>query len=144
MNNSVKKLIRVAGIFLIVAIASFGNAIAQDKAAAPKAAPAKADAPKAEAPKKGEPVRKVLLENESVNVFDVTFRPGDVSTSRARPARMIYYFTSGTFHLTFADGKTEERSFKAGEAVWRSAETVEVKNNGKSVVHVMVVTPKTK
>ena len=92
MNNSVKKLIRVAGIFLIVAIASFGNAIAQDKAAAPmaeapKAVAAKADAPKAEAPKKGEPVRKVLLENESVNVTDVTFRPGDVSASRSRPAR---------------------------------------------------------
>ena len=149
MNNSVKKLIRVAGIFLIVAIASFGNAIAQDKAAAPKAeAPkavaAKADAPKAEAPKKGEPVRKVLLENESVNVIDVTFRPGDVSASRSRPARLIYYFTTGSLHLTFADGKTEVRSFKAGEAVWRSAETVEVKNNGKSIVHLMQVTAKTK
>ena len=103
-----------------------------------------ADTPKAEAPKKGEPVVKTLLDNDSVNEIDATFQPGDVSTSRSRSARLVYYFTSGTFHLTFADGKTEERSFNPGEAVWRSAETIEIKNNGKSVVHVMVVTPKTK
>ena len=149
MNNSVKKLIRVAGIFLIVAVASVGNAIAQDKAAAPKAAApkaatAKTDAAKAEAPKKGEPVRKILLDNESVNVIDVTFQPGDVSTSRSRPPRTVYYFTTGTLSLTHADGKKEERSFKAGEAVLRGAETVEVKNNTKSVVHLLQVTSKTK
>lgn len=144
MNNFAKYSARFFVMISLLAMAGMGNAIAEDKAAAPKVAAPSVEASKAAAPKKGEPVRKTLLDNESVNVIDVTFEPGDVSTSKSRPARMVYYFTAGTLHLSYADGKTEDRTFKAGEAVWRSAEIIEVKNTGKSVVHLLQVTPKTK
>ena len=117
-----------------------GVAYAQDKAAPPKVDAAEM----AEAPKKGEPIRKELIDNESVNVIDVTFKPGDVSTSRARPGRVIHYLTSAELTVTTPDGKSEVRKFKAGETVWRAAETIEAKNTGKTTVRLIQVTPKAK
>lgn len=117
-----------------------GVAYAQDKAAPPKV-----DAPKvAEAPKKEVPIRKELIDNESVNVVDVTFKPGDVSTSRARPGRVVHFLTSGQLQVTTPDGKSEVRKFKAGETVWRAAETTEYKNTSKTTVRLIQVIPKAK
>ena len=117
-----------------------GVAYAQDKAAPPKV-----DAPKmAEAPKKGQVIRKDLIDNESVSVIDVTFRPGDVSASRARPGRVVHYLTSGEITVTTPDGKSEVRKFKAGETVWRAAETTENKNTGKTQVRLIQVIAKAK
>lgn len=134
MNQRTQRLAPVMLVLSLLAFACPGAATAQEKAAGPKV----------EAPKKGEPSRKQLIENESTSVIDVTFMPGDVSSSRARPGRVIHYFTSGELLLTFPDGKTELRKFKAGETAWRPAETCEVKNTGKSPVRLLQMVPKSK
>ena len=134
MKSRANLLFNIIVALSLSAVAGMGIALAQDKAASPKV----------EAPKKGEPVRTQVIDNESVSVIDVTFQPGDVSASRARPARVVHYFTAGEFLLTFADGKTETRKFKAGETVWRGAETIAVKNVSKTRVRLLQVTPKSK
>ncbi|HEX4857673.1 MAG TPA: hypothetical protein VFV17_01565 [Usitatibacteraceae bacterium] len=118
----------------LLAVCNADTALAQDKVAGPKV----------EAPKKGEPTRTPLIDNESVSVIEVKFLPGDVSSSRQRPGRVIHYITGGQFLLTYPDGKTEVRKFKAGETIWRAAETTEVKNNGKSTVRLVQVVAKSK
>ena len=102
-------------------------AMAQDKAKDMKAAPAA----KAE---KGKSVLKELVNNDKVRVFEVTFKPGDVSTTAARPARVIRALKGGTLTATAADGKTEKRTFKTGEVRYFDAETAPttLKNEGKS------------
>ena len=116
----------------LAALAGSGVALAQDKAAAPKA----------QAPAKGEPTVTRLIDNESVTASDVTFKPGDVSAIRARPARVIHYVTSGEMTVTFQDRKSEVRKFKAGDTVWRAAENVEAKNATKKPIRLIQVIPK--
>ena len=134
MNNFAKYMARFLGIMVLLTMTGMGNAVAQDKGAAPKA----------DAPKKGEPVNKVLVDNEQVKAYEATFKPGDVSPSRERKSRIVHYFTSGTLQRTNPDGKTENRVFKAGDTIWIETGTFAVKNTGKTTVRLLVVEPKSK
>ena len=132
-----KKHLQIVSSFAVAlafaALAGSGVALAQDKAAAPKA----------QAPAKGDPTVTMLIENESVTTADVTFKPGDVSSMRPRPARVIHYVTAGEMTVTFHDGKSEVRKFKAGDTVWRAAENIEAKNATKKPIRLVQVIPKT-
>ena len=134
MKQLANFLLQVIVLSSLPVLFNIGSAIAQDKVVGSKVV----------APKKGEPVRMPVIENENVGVIEVTFRPGDISSSRARPGRVIHYHTAGQLLLTFPDGKTELRKFKAGETAWRNAETCEVKNTGKGPVRLLQVVPKSK
>lgn len=100
------------GLFTIALAAAFvlGSTptTAQDKAKDAKAAPAM----KAE---KGKAVQKVLLDNDKVRVFEVTFKPGDEGENIARPYRINRALKGGTLQRTYADGKTEKVEWKTGE-----------------------------
>lgn len=133
MKNHLQIVARFVAALAVAALAGSGVASAQDKAAAPKAA----------APAKGEPTVTMVIENDSVSTADVTFKPGDVSAMRARPARVIHYVTGGALTVTSQDGKSEVRKFKAGETVWRAAENVEVKNATNKPIRLVQVIPKT-
>ena len=132
MKRYLQIVSRFAVALAFAALAGSGVALAQDKAAAPKA----------QATAKGEPTVTRLIENESVTASDVTFKPGDVSAIRARPARVIHYVTSGEMTVTFQDGKSEVRKFKAGDTVWRAAENIEAKNATKKPIRLIQVIPK--
>jgi quercetin dioxygenase-like cupin family protein len=132
MTNHLRIIARFMVGIAFVALAGPGAAWAQDKAAAPKA----------QAPAMGEPTVTKLIDNESVTATDVTFKPGDVSSARPRPGRVIHYVTSGEFTVTSADGKSEVRKFKAGETVWRAPENVAVKNATKKSIRLIQVIPK--
>jgi hypothetical protein len=109
-------------------------AFAQDKAKDAKAAPAA----KAE---KGKVVRKVLLENAKVIVFEATYQPGDANTTIAsNTTRVVRSLTGGTLETTSADGKKETKVRKVGE-VWISepGQTYTNTNVGKNVVTHYVV-----
>ena len=134
MKQRTSVLLQVIVALSFSVLFNIDSAIAQEKVVGPKV----------EAPKKGEPLRMPLIENESVGVIEVTFRPGDISSSRARPGRVIHFHTTGQLLVTFPDGKTELRKFKAGETVWRIAETTEVKNTGKGPVRLLQVVAKSK
>jgi hypothetical protein len=91
-----------------------------------------------------EAVLKVVLENDSVRVLDVRFPPGAVNKMRERPDRVIHYFTPAHWIETYADGRKIEKTRKAGETVFGSAETTEVENVGKSEVHLLSIQLKSK
>ena len=132
MKRHLQIVTRFAVALAFAALAGSGVALAQDKAAKPKA----------QAPAKGEPTVTMMIENESVTTADVTFKPGDVSSMRARPARVIHYVTAGELTVTYQDGKSEVRKFKAGDTVWRAAENIEAKNATKKPIRLIQVIPK--
>ena len=132
MKRHLQIVTRFAVALAFAALAGSGVALAQDKAATPKA----------QAAAKGEPTVTMMIENESVTTADVTFKPGDVSSIRARPARVIHYVTAGELTVTYQDGKSEVRKFKAGDTVWRAAENIEAKNATKKSIRLIQVIPK--
>ena len=83
-------------------------------------------------------VDKTLLENEKVRVVEVRFKPGAVSKMQDRSSRAVYYVTDAHFKITMPDGKTVERSLKAGSAAWRDQDTTEVTNTGKNEARLIV------
>jgi hypothetical protein len=122
----------VSAIMLAGVVAS--PAMAQDKAKEAKAAPAA----KAE---KGTPLRKVLVDNAKVVVYEVTYRPGDENTAIvSTTSRVVRALTGGTTQWTFADGKKETKVRKAGD-VWiaEPGPAYTNKNIGKTVFKIYVV-----
>jgi hypothetical protein len=82
---------------------------------------------------------KVLLENAKVKVFEITFRPGDISQSQLRPNRVVHYKTSGKLTRIYPDGKMVDRTFTAGDTAWIEADTYAVKNTGMMTVKLMII-----
>lgn len=134
MNYFANYLSRMLALLLFFAVAGMGSAVAQDKSPAAKAS----------ASKKGEPVVKVLIDNDKVRAYSTTFKPGDTSPSRARVQRVIHYMNAGTLQRIYPDGKTEDRKFKAGDVVWVEPATYGVKNTGKTTVQLYGVEVKSK
>ena len=132
-----KHLIRLFASLVVPAfmLAVANPAIAQDKGKDAKAAPAA----KAE---KGQVTRKVLLENDKAQVFEVTFKPGD--ENKAVPSslyRIVRALSGGTIQRTYADGKTEKVEWKTGEVRMNepTKQTYIAKNVGKTNIVLYVV-----
>ncbi len=85
---------------------------------------------------------KQVLENDKVKVSEVTFKPGEGSSSRQRPARVTHAISGGTMMRIYPDGKTEKKVWKTGDTRWFPQETFGNKNVGKTVVRFLVVQPK--
>ena len=99
----------------------------------------KAMAAKAE---KGMATRKVLLDNDKVQVFEVQFKPGD--ENKAIPSssfRVVRALKGGTLIRTYADGKTENVEYKTGEVKLNepTKTTFTAKNVGKTDIELYVV-----
>ncbi len=82
---------------------------------------------------------KVLLDNDRVRVVRVVTKPGEKLEMHSHPANIVYSMTSGKAKFTSADGKTEERELKAGQAVWSDAVTHSTENVGTSESRVLVI-----
>ena len=80
---------------------------------------------------------KVTLDNDRVRVLDIHMKPGQTSPMHSHPAYLIYCVTPGKIRFTMPDGKTADVDFKAGETMWRDAETHEPQNIGDTEVHVL-------
>jgi len=78
---------------------------------------------------------KVLLDNEHVRVLDVHAKPGEKVAMHSHPASTLYYLTDGKLKITYPDGRIEERTVKAGTAVWSDAVTHAVENVGTNDFH---------
>ncbi len=79
---------------------------------------------------------KVLLENEHVRVLDFHFKPGETVGMHSHPAAsVVYYLTDAKVKYTYPDGRTEERTVKAGTAFWIEAVRHDVQNVGANEVH---------
>ena len=65
---------------------------------------------------------KVEAENDQVRILRVTYGPHEKSVMHEHPAAVAVALTDAVVKFTLADGKTEERRFKAGQAVFMPAE----------------------
>jgi hypothetical protein len=118
MNQSVALL---TAALLIAA----GPALAQDKAKAPQR------------------VQKSLIDNAKVRAYESISKPGEVSSSVARPYRIVRVLEGGTSQRTFDDGKTQTVQYKTG-AVFEAGpdKPYAAKNIGKTTIVLYVVSPK--
>ena len=64
---------------------------------------------------------KVEFENDQVRVLRISYGPGEKSVMHEHPGAVAVRLTSGPFKMTYPDGKTEERTGKAGQVMWTPA-----------------------
>jgi quercetin dioxygenase-like cupin family protein len=106
---------------------------------------ANADTPKKAPPAYRDPavvakdVYKLLLENDRVRVFDVTFKPGQRAEMHDHPDHVVFIIDDATMRLTGADGKSQDVPLKGGQAIFLPAGPHAVVNIGKKVAHNIVV-----
>jgi quercetin dioxygenase-like cupin family protein len=64
---------------------------------------------------------KVEFENEKVRVLRISYGPHEKSEMHSHPPMIAVFFTDQQSRHTFADGKSEELSGKAGEVRYMEA-----------------------
>ena len=89
-------------------------------------------------------VYKLVMENDRVRVFDVTFKPGQRAEMHAHPDHVVYVLDDATIELTGPDGKSQQVSLKAGQVIFLKAGSHAAENVGKKPAHNLVVELKAK
>ena len=82
---------------------------------------------------------KVELENAQVRVLRITIGPHEKTAMHEHPPYVSVFLTEGHVKVALADGKTEERHFKAGEAYWNAGEKHVVENVGDKPLETVMV-----
>ena len=83
-------------------------------------------------------VAKPKLENDRVRVLGATFKPGDVAKMHHHPDNVMYVIKGGKLKMT-SEGKSEEKEFTEGQAVFSKAQDHEIEHTGKTTVEIIVV-----
>lgn len=96
----------------------------------------------ANAPDKKEPwpgvTKTVLLDNEQVNISEVSFAPGAVATWHSHPQYTAYAVTDVTMKVEIKGQEAIVAELKAGQAMWSPAVTHQTSNAGKKPFTVIV------
>ena len=102
-----RRSIRVTTCVALFALSAFGAAsvMAQDPA------------------KVASNLYKVRLNNARVRVLEVTGKAGQKAPLHKHPGYVVYNLADGSVRFTDAKGVTTDASLKAGEAMWRDAES---------------------
>jgi len=66
---------------------------------------------------------KVRLDNARVRVLEVTGKPGQKSPLHVHPDYVVYDLSDGKVRFTDAKGTASDADMKAGDVMWRGAET---------------------
>ena len=82
---------------------------------------------------------KVEFENDRVRVLRVNYGSKEKSIMHQHPEGVVIALTDTQTKFTLADGKTEERGFKAGETLWTPAGTHLPENLGEKPMQVILV-----
>src|SRR5713101_3302474 len=98
------RFVSLALIFLAAGLFTATSAMAQD--------PVKVD------PKH----YKVELENKQVRVLRINYGPREKSVMHGHPATVAVFLTEGRARFSFPDGKSEERTWSAGQSLFIPAE----------------------
>jgi hypothetical protein len=94
------------------------------------------------AQEKGTQTTKLLVDNEKYRVNETRAKPGEKNNMQKRSDRIIVHLSAGKQKLTCADGKSEEREFKAGSAEYRKADECQAVNIGTTETHNLVISTK--
>lgn len=84
----------------------------------------------------------VVLENTQVRVLRYHDDPGARTRQHHHPDSLLYALSSFRRRLTFPDGTTRERDFKAGDVMWVPAQTHIGENTGATPTEVLLVEPR--
>lgn len=81
---------------------------------------------------------KVLLENETVEVSELTFPPGFKGHAHSAPVNEMAYVLEGEFTVIVPEGK---RLLKAGEVDWAAKGTIHTaRNDSTKPARILVIT----
>ncbi len=81
----------------------------------------------------------VVFENDQVRVLRITYGPHEKSVMHEHPSGVAVLLTDDRVKMTFPDGKTEESSAKAGEAIWVKGVTHLPENLSDEPLELMLV-----
>jgi len=81
----------------------------------------------------------VTFENEQVRVLKISYGPKEKSVMHEHPNSVAVFLTDGQIKFTFADGKTQEISVKAGHSVWDAAGKHLPENMGDKPFEVVLI-----
>jgi quercetin dioxygenase-like cupin family protein len=81
----------------------------------------------------------VLTDNAQVRVLKVHYGPHEKSVMHSHPATVAVFLSSGNGRFTFPDGKTQELTFKLGDAQYNAATTHLPENTGDQAFDVIVI-----
>lgn len=82
--------------------------------------------------------KKILLDNEHVNVAEVTFAPGAVADWHSHPQYTAYAITDVKMKVEIKDKEPATVDLKAGQDIWSPAVTHKTSNVGKKPFTVIV------
>jgi quercetin dioxygenase-like cupin family protein len=82
---------------------------------------------------------KVEFENEWVRVLRASYGPNEKSVMHQHPEGLAISLSDTNGKFTLGDGKTENRTFKAGQVRWTPAETHMPENTGGKPFEVILV-----
>jgi quercetin dioxygenase-like cupin family protein len=82
--------------------------------------------------------KKVLVDNEKVNISEVTFAAGAVATWHSHPQHTVYAVTDVTMQVEEKGKETAVVEVKAGQAMYMPAVTHQTSNVGKKPFTVIV------
>ncbi|MBW4358877.1 cupin domain-containing protein [Flavobacterium taihuense] len=82
--------------------------------------------------------KKVLFDNEHVNVSEVTFAPGAVADWHSHPQYTAYAKTDVKMKVEIKEKEPSVVDLKAGQAIWSPAVTHKTSNVGKKPFTVIV------
>ena len=63
---------------------------------------------------------KVVLENDQVRVLRISYGPHEKSVMHEHKPGVLVFLTDGEGSMTFADGRKEDFTFKAGGVGWEN------------------------
>jgi quercetin dioxygenase-like cupin family protein len=81
----------------------------------------------------------VKLDNAKVRVLDALLPPGAKEQMHSHPSSIVYVLSNGTFRSHTPDGKTTDRTVKAGDVLYREPLTHWSENIGTTPLHMIVV-----
>lgn len=86
---------------------------------------------------------RVEFENDQVRVLRARYGPGEKSVMHAHPNALAVFLTDAHVKFTFADGKSQETTNKAGTVMWTPATVHLPENVGDQPLEVIVLELKT-
>lgn len=82
---------------------------------------------------------RVETENAQVRVLRVHYGPHEKSVMHSHPATVVVFLTDAKIQFTFADGKTQESSGKAGQTMYTAAQAHLPENIGEKPFEAIVI-----
>lgn len=81
---------------------------------------------------------KVLINNDKVNVEEVTFAPGAVADWHSHPQHTVYAVNDVNMRVEVEGKEASTANLKAGQAIWSPAVTHKTTNVGKTTFTIIV------